>query len=105
MVKKAKRLKGFSLIELIVVIFILATLALIITPNLKGRTEQARRTSALLDIRQGIGVALDSYEIDNGEYPSSEQRLKALLEKPNVSPLPNNWSGPYVRSKKKLSDP
>jgi general secretion pathway protein G len=73
--------KGFTLIELLVVLVILSVLATIIGPKLFGRTEEARRTSAKVQIRN-IESALALYERDNGTFPTTEQGLKALVEKP-----------------------
>ena len=87
---------GFTLIELMLVVIIIAALAAMVMPRLAGRTEEARRGVALADIQGNIALALKLYEVDNGRYPSTEQGLGALLQKPTAPPTPNNWKGPYL---------
>ena len=94
---------GFTLIELMLVIVIIGTLAALVVPQFTGRADQARSTAARADIMSNLPLALDLYELDNGDFPSSEQGLKALKEKPTMVPLPKNWHGPYL--KKKPTDP
>ena len=88
---------GFTLVELLLVVVILASLAAMIMPRFAGRTEQAKIAVARTDVTSNIPVALDLYELDNGRYPAS---LEALLTKPGNL---KNWSGPYI--KKKPIDP
>ena len=88
--------RGFTLIEIMLVIVIIAALAAMVVPRLAGRSEDARRKIAEADIKGNIGLALRLYEVDNGRYPSSEQGLKALLIKPTSPPLPTNWQKPYL---------
>jgi general secretion pathway protein G len=90
------RMRGFTLIEIMVVITILGILAALIVPRVVGRTDDARITAAKADI-QNILAALKIYRLDNGRYPTSEQGLKSLTEKPGVDPIPNNWKvGGYL---------
>jgi len=97
--------KGFTLIELLVVITILATLAIVVGPRLFGRTEEARRTAALTQIRN-IETALALYERDNGFFPTTEQGLQALVEQPSTEPSPENWHhGGYLEKGKVPLDP
>jgi general secretion pathway protein G len=97
--------KGFTLIELLVVITILATLAIIVGPRLFGRTDEAKRTAAIVQIRN-IESALAIYERDNGTFPSTEQGLKALVEEPSTEPTPKNWhEGGYLEKGKVPLDP
>ena len=96
-------LTGFTLIELMLVVIIIGTLAALVIPRLAGRAEQARVTAAKADILSNIPLALDLYELDNGAYPTTQQGLDALVESPNTSPLAKNWNGPYL--KKKPVDP
>lgn len=91
---------GFTLIELMIVVVILAVLAAAVVPRLAGRTQQARVSTAKMDISGNISVALDLYELDNGRFPNSEEGLSALLTKPGSA---KNWNGPYL--KKKPQDP
>lgn len=82
---------GFTLIEVMVVVVILAILAAIIVPRVLKRPEQARVAAAQADIR-AIQNAMELYKLDNGFYPSTEQGIKALVTKPTSSPVPQNWS-------------
>ena len=88
---------GFTLIEVMVVVVILAILAAIIVPKIMHRPDQARVVAAKQDI-SAIENALDLYQLDNGFYPSNEQGLKALVEKSTADPIPSNWqSGGYLK--------
>lgn len=87
--------KGFTLIELMVVIAILALLGGIVAPRVFDRLRKARPEKARIDIKQ-IGLALDMYAADNGQYPTTEQGLPALIRKPTSPPDPPNWTRPYV---------
>lgn len=88
--------KGFTLIELMVVIVIIGVLAALAVPKLAGRSEAARITAAEADIKGNISLALRLYEVDNGRYPSTQQGLSALIEKPSAPPVPRNWKGAYL---------
>ena len=82
--------RGFTLIELMVVIVILGILAGLIIPRIMGRPEEARRMKARIQI-ESIETALKLYKLDNGVYPSTEQGLEALIEAPTVGQLPKAW--------------
>lgn len=82
---------GFTLVEMIVVMAIIALVAVIIVPNVIGRPDQARVTVAKTDLRT-TAAALRMYRLDNGDYPTTEQGLKALVEKPTTAPAPPNWN-------------
>jgi general secretion pathway protein G len=86
---------GFTLIELLVVLIILSLLAGLVLPRMMGRTEEAKRQTAEVQIRS-LENALALYYADNGTYPTTEQTLKALVEKPSIEPLPQKWKGPYL---------
>lgn len=82
---------GVTLVEMIVVLVIIALIAALIVPNVINRPDQARVTTATTDLRT-ISAALKMYRLDNGDYPTSAQGLKALAEKPVTPPLPPAWS-------------
>ena len=80
-----------------IVVVIIGVLAAMVVPRLTGRAEGARRAAAEADIKANISVALDLYELDNGTFPSTEQGLEALMQKPTANPAPSNWNGPYLK--------
>jgi general secretion pathway protein G len=82
---------GLTLVEMIVVLAIIALVAALIVPNVIGRPDQARVTTATTDLRT-ISAALKMYRLDNGDYPTGQQGLKALAERPSTPPVPANWS-------------
>src|ERR687887_388166 len=87
---------GFTLIELLVVIIVLGLLAGLVGPRIVGHVSEAKSTTARAQIEL-LGIALDSYRLDNGAYPTTEQGLDALVTKPSREPVPANWRGPYLR--------
>jgi general secretion pathway protein G len=87
------RRNAFTLIELLLVLVILAILAAVVVPKFTNRSEQARESAAKTDIAN-VETALDTFEIDTGRYPSTEEGLAALMQAPgNV----NGWKGPYLK--------
>jgi general secretion pathway protein G len=89
---------GFTLIEIMVVIAIIGILATLIVPNIMGRPDEARATAAKHDVGT-INQALKLYRLDIGRYPTTEQGLKALVERPTSEPIPQNWkTGGYLSS-------
>ncbi|MEJ2577306.1 MAG: type II secretion system major pseudopilin GspG [Gammaproteobacteria bacterium] len=90
--------RGFSLIELLVVIGILAVIAAIVAPNLLGKADDANVNATKVQIEQ-LTAAVDLYRLETGKYP---ERMEDLLEQPADNP---RWKGPYVRKKRLLQDP
>ncbi len=90
------RERGFTLIEVMIVVLILGILAAVIVPNVVGRAHDARVAAAKQDIAT-LSQALAMYKLDNGRLPTTEQGLKALVEKPATAPVPANWrTGGYI---------
>lgn len=87
------RARGFTLVEMLLVLVILAVLAAIVIPKFSGRSEQARTTAAKSQI-SSIELALDAFEVDNGFYPKGNAGLTALIETPTGA---QNWKGPYLK--------
>ncbi len=88
--------RGFTLIEILVVVIILGLLAAIVAPRIIGRTDEAKVKSTQVQIRQLEG-ALNLYRLDNGIYPTTDQGLESLVTKPTISPVPNKWrEGGYI---------
>jgi general secretion pathway protein G len=97
--------RGFTLIEIMVVIIILGILATYTAVKLTGQAEQARRTQAKVQI-ETFSTALALYKLDNGSYPSTDQGLNALVEAPTVGTLPRKWrEGGYLEKRKIPLDP
>ncbi len=97
--------RGFTLIELMVVMVILGILASMIVPRIMDRPEEARRTKAAVDI-QALEQALQMYKLDNGQYPTTEQGLQALVEAPSVGRLAKRWrKGGYLDKGRVPKDP
>jgi general secretion pathway protein G len=97
--------RGFTLIELMVVMVILGILAGMIVPRIMDRPEEARRTKAGVDIG-ALGQALMLYKLDNGQYPTTDQGLQALVEPPSVGRLAKKWrKGGYLDKNSVPKDP
>ena len=91
-----RRARGFTLIEIMVVVVILGILAALVVPKVLSRADDARVTAARQDIAQ-IMQALNLYKLDNGRYPTAEQGLQALVTKPTTEPVPPNYrAGGYL---------
>jgi len=88
--------RGFSLIEIMVVVVILGILASIVVPKIINRPDEARAVKAKQDVL-AIQNALDLYKLDNGVYPTTDQGLLALVEKPSSNPAPRDWKQ-YLKS-------
>lgn len=88
---------GFSLIEVLVAVAIIAILGTLVIVNVAGETDKARITKARNDI-QALTGALEMYKLDNFNYPSTDQGLEALVKKPSSEPEPKNWKpGGYLQ--------
>ncbi len=88
--------RGFTLIEIMVVIVILGVLAALVVPKVMGRPDEARIVAAKQDI-QALSQALKLYRLDNQRYPTTEQGLQSLQQKPTTAPVPPNWkTGGYL---------
>lgn len=97
MTKHSNNQRGFTLIEIMVVVVILGILAAIVVPRLLDEPERARRTSAATQIRS-FEEALGMFRLDNGFYPSTEQGLEALVTKPTIGRIPARYKeGGYIR--------
>jgi general secretion pathway protein G len=119
MKENRQRQQGFTLIEIIIVVFILSLLAAVVVPRLMGRTDEARVTEAKVQIRN-LETALKLFKLDNGFYPSTEQGLEALVEEPTVGKearkyrkggyleqrgIPRDaWGNPYIYVSPGLDD-
>lgn len=84
------RQKGFTLLEILVVVMILGLLISLAAPRILGRTDEARVTKAMADIKS-IETALGMYKLDSGTFPTTEQGLAALVEPPTSGPTPRSW--------------
>ena len=90
------RARGFTLIEIMVVVVIMGVLAALVVPRLMGRTDDARILAARQDIAT-LMQALKLYRLDNQRYPTTEQGLQALVTRPTMAPVPPNWkTGGYL---------
>ncbi len=97
--------RGFTLIELMVVIVILGILAGLIVPRIMGRPEEAKQLKAKIQI-ESLETTLKLYKLDNGSYPDTQQGLQALVEKPETGTIPKKWrQGGYLEKGRLPKDP
>lgn len=102
--KQLRNRRGFTLIEIMVVIVILALLAALVGPKIMGRTDDAKIQTTKTQVRN-IESALKLYKLDNGVYPATEQGLNSLVAKPTVGAIPKNYKeGGYLESKQVPKD-
>jgi general secretion pathway protein G len=102
---EVSRDRGFTLIEIMVVIIILGILAMYVAPKLMGRPEEAKQVRAKMDIA-ALETALKLYKLDSGVYPGTEQGLLALVQKPEAGVIPKKWrQGGYLEKGKVPKDP
>lgn len=93
---RAQHQRGFSLVEILVVLVIIGLLVSIVAPNVLQRADEARVQKVKADFKN-IETALKLYKLDNFNYPTTEQGLGALVEKPTMDPIPRNWKqGGYL---------
>lgn len=99
--KLIKDVKGFTLIELMVVMVILGLMAALVAPKFFGRLAKAKTSAAYTQIHL-LGTALDSFRLDIGRYPSSSEGLEVLISSPSAE---ENWTGPYLKKEEIPDDP
>ena len=104
-ISDSRREEGFTLLEIIVVVFILSLLAAIVAPRIIGRTDDARIEATKVQIKN-LETALKLFKMDNGFYPDTQQGLEALVEKPATGRIPQNYKeGGYLEQRKIPLDP
>ena len=97
--------KGFTLIEIMVVVIILGLLAGLVLPRILGQEEKAKHEAAKVQIRS-LESALDAFKLDNGFYPATDQGFEALIKKPEAGRIPNKWrEGGYLKPARIPKDP
>ena len=105
MFRTLRESRGFTLIELMVVIVILSALAVMVVPKIIGRSDDAKIADAKVQIRN-LETALKLYKLDSGNFPSTEQGLQSLVSKPTVGKIPNNYKAEgYLETKVVPKDP
>jgi general secretion pathway protein G len=101
----SRRNGGFTLVEILIVVFIIGLLATIVSVNVIGRTDEARRTKAMADLKE-LEQAVHLFKLDNGFYPTTEQGLGALIQRPTSGPQPRKYpSDGYLNASRVPVDP
>ncbi len=104
-VNRVGGMKGFSLLELLIVITIIAILSVVVVPRFMDIPQKARVEAAKQQI-SAFGLALDRYYLDNSRYPTTQQGLEALIQEPSTEPVPNNYNpGGYLKKNQIPNDP
>lgn len=88
--------RGFTFIEIMIVVIIIGFLASIVAPSLLSRIGETKQITAEAQIKN-IEAALEQYYLDCGQFPTTDQGLQALMIEPNISPVPKGWDGPYFK--------
>lgn len=96
-----RKIQGFSLMELLIVITIIGVLLAVAIPNMTGASDEGKRVAAASAVKN-LETTLTLYQAQNASLPSTEQGLKALLTKPSGEPVPRNWQGPYIKGAKEV---
>ena len=91
-----RKTAGFTLVEILVVIIVIAVLATLVAPNVFRHVGRAKDSTARAQIEM-LGSALEAYRLDNDGYPTTEQGLAALMRRPESAPVPRDWRGPYLK--------
>jgi len=94
-VRSSQSQRGFTLIEIMVVVVIMGILAALVVPNVLGRVDESKIEGAKTNISTLVG-ALKVYKLHNDRYPTTEQGLQALVTRPTTGPAPRGWAGPYI---------
>lgn len=104
MIRKKKSEQGYTLLEVVAVLTLMAALLTLVTPNIIKELKKGQIKAARAQV-QSFKNVLNSYYMDNSCYPTTEQGLKALIEKPTIPPVPESWNGPYLEDKNIPRDP
>lgn len=104
MIRKQKSEQGYTLLEVVAVLTLMAALLTLVTPNIIRELKKGQVKAARAQV-QSLKNVLNSYYMDNSCYPTTEQGLKALVEKPSIPPVPETWNGPYMEDKSIPRDP
>ena len=96
--------QGFTLLEILAVLTLLAFILTMVAPNIVKNMQKGQSDAARAQVN-ALKTVLNTYYMDNSIYPSTEQGLKALIEKPAIPPIPENWNGPYLEDNKIPKDP